>query len=156
MGFGIVQKQETGQRMFEGMSYFSAGQISALHLYPLGQVEHLPDVVVLEDEPEKLMWISLAYLNIRGGKRVVSSTAVLQATCVDSTIIPYQEQRLNQCFGCYGCRDATDIDPTEAALGFPGNLLPALVDSLEFLNQKAIPVSRSKRAYRALFSSQDS
>lgn len=67
VGFGIVQEQNTGARMFEGMSYFPAGQIDSLHLYPLGQAERLPDVVVMEDEPEKLMWISLAYLNLKGG-----------------------------------------------------------------------------------------
>ncbi|MDZ7843526.1 MAG: DUF169 domain-containing protein [Anaerolineales bacterium] len=150
VGFGIVQEQNTGARMFEGMSYFPAGQIDSLHLYPLGQAERLPDVVVMEDEPEKLMWISLAYLNLKGGERVVSSTAVLQATCVDSTIIPHQEQRLNQSFGCYGCRDATDMDSTEAALGFPGKLLPDLLERLEYLKEKAIPVSRSKKAYAAL------
>ncbi len=150
VGFGIVREQITGERMFEGMPYFSTGQIDSLHLYPLGQAEHLPDLLVMEDVPEKLMWISLAYLNLQKGERVVSSTAVLQATCIDSTIIPYREQRLNQCFGCYGCRDATNMDTTEAALGFPGKLLPEMVDMLEYLKQQAIPNSRSKKAYSVL------
>ncbi len=156
VGFGIVSQQDTGRHMFDNMPYLPPGKYTTLHLFPLDQAKHIPDVVILEDEPEKLMWISLAYLNIRGGERVSSSTAVLQATCIDATIIPFLEQRLNQCFGCYGCRDATDIGPTEAVLGFPGNLLPDLADSVEFLKQEAIPVSRSKRAYAALLASHDS
>ncbi|MBN1453604.1 MAG: DUF169 domain-containing protein [Anaerolineales bacterium] len=150
VGFGIVRDQAIGQRMFEGMSYLPMGQIAALHIFPLDRALDLPDVVVIEDEVEKLMWVSLAYLNITGGQRVQSSTAVLQATCVDATIIPYLEQRLNQCFGCYGCRDATDLGPNETVVGFPGALLPSLVETLGFLDQKAIPTSRSKKAFSAL------
>lgn len=78
-----------------------------------------PDIVVMEDETEKLMWIALANLNVHGGKRIESTTAILQATCVDATIIPYKQQKLNMSYGCYGCRDATDIKQGEAVLGFP-------------------------------------
>jgi len=42
----------------------------------------------VEDETEKLMWFALANLNIKGGQRVESSTAILQATCVDATTVP--------------------------------------------------------------------
>ena len=150
VGFGIVNRQDTGQQMFNGMTYLTPGEIKALHLFPLDQASEEPDVIVIEDEAEKLMWISLAYLNITGGERVVSSTAVLQATCVDATIIPWREQRLNQCFGCYGCRDATNLGSNEAVLGFPSSLLPAIAEAVEFLNQKAIPTSRAKKALAAL------
>jgi outer membrane protein, multidrug efflux system len=51
--------------------------------------------VVIEDEPERLMWLLLADLNVAGGARRSASTAVLQATCVDATVIPHLEQRLN-------------------------------------------------------------
>ncbi len=113
--------------MFETMPKLESGAIQRLHLFPLDQAVYWPDVVVVEDEVEKLMWINLAYLNATGGERVQSSTAVLQATCVDSTIIPYLEGRLNFGYGCYGCRDATDLGVNETALGFPGTLLPAMV-----------------------------
>ena len=96
------------------------------------------------------MWVNLAYLNATGGKRLSSSTAILQATCVDSTIIPYLEQRLNFGYGCYGCREATDLGDNESVVGFPAAFLPALVASLDHLAQKAIPNSRSKRALAAL------
>jgi uncharacterized protein (DUF169 family) len=69
---------------------------------------------------------------------------------VDSTIVPYLEQRLNLSYGCYGCRDATDLGTNEAALGFPGAMLAPIVGHLEYLAQKAIPTSRSKRAWAAL------
>jgi uncharacterized protein (DUF169 family) len=77
---------------------------------------------------------------------MTGTTAVLQATCVDATIIPYKEKRLNFSFGCYGCRDATDIGPGEAIVGFPTDELPSIVSHLEYLNRKALPHSRAKHA----------
>ena len=150
VAFGIVADAAVGKRMFETMQKLEPDRVRYLHLFPLDEAECVPDVVVVEGQVEKLMWISLAYLNARGGERIQSSTAVLQATCVDSTIIPYLENHLNLGYGCYGCRDATDLGEGEAVLGFPGAMLPKVVDCLEFLAEKAIPTSRSKRAWAVL------
>ena len=136
--------------MFEGMTRIEPGRVSKLHLFPLEKAEHVPDVVIVEAEVEQLMWIALAYLHATGGERVTGSTAVLQATCVDSTIIPYVENRLNFGYGCYGCRDATDIGPEEAVLGLPSHILPGMVDHLKFMADKAIPNSRKKGAFESL------
>lgn len=150
VGFGIVNEESTGQTMFEGMTNIAPGTLKALYLFPLETANIEPDIVVVEDETEKLMWIALAYLNFKGGKRVESSTAILQATCVDATIIPFKEQRLNMSMGCYGCRDATDIGNNETVLGFPIKDFRPIVENLEFLNQKAIPNSRGKNALAML------
>jgi uncharacterized protein (DUF169 family) len=150
IGFGIVSEEAVGKKMFEGMPKLSPGQIKWIHLFPLTKAVEPPDVIVVEDEAESLMWIALASLHATGGKRVQGSTAVLQATCVDATLIPFLEKRLNYSYGCYGCRDATDMETKEAVLGFPFELLEGIVRHLEFLNEKAIPNSRSKNAWRVL------
>ncbi|MEM3432834.1 MAG: DUF169 domain-containing protein [Candidatus Methanomethyliaceae archaeon] len=150
VGFGIVSDEKVGKKMFEEMPHFNPGKIGAIHLCPLEKAEVVPDVVVVEDEIEKLMWIALAYVNATGGERIISSTAILQATCVDSTILPYLNQRLNLSYGCYGCRDATDIGPGETVLGFPAFVLDRIVDHLTYLSRKAIPTSRGKNALSAL------
>ncbi len=64
--FGIVADAAVGRRMFEGLARLAPGQIRGLHLFPLDQATEFPDVIVVEDEVEKLMWISLAYLNVQG------------------------------------------------------------------------------------------
>ena len=150
VGFGIVSDSAVGRQMFVDMPKLDPGKITMLHLFPLEKAEYAPDLVVVEDEVEKLMWIVLSYLHAKGGRRVPSSTAVLQATCVDSTIIPFLEDRLNFSYGCYGCRDATDIGNDETVLGFPIRFLPPIVEHLEFLARKAMPTSRSKKAWHAL------
>ncbi len=144
VGFGIVNEEATGRTMFEGMTTLPPGKLKALYLFPLETATMEPDIVVVEDETEKLMWFGLANLNIKGGKRVESSTAILQATCVDATLIPFVEQKFNMSMGCYGCRDATDICPNETVLGFPFKDFDALAQSIEFLSQKAIPNSGEK------------
>jgi hypothetical protein len=52
--------------------------------------------------------------------------------------------------GCYGCRDATDIGTNETVLGFPFSEFKSIVESLEFLDQKAIANSRGKNALAIL------
>ncbi len=150
VGFGIVQDPAVGQRMFEEMPRLAPNQIHSLLIFPLSDAPVVPDVIVVEDEVEKLMWINLAYLHASGGKRIHSSTAILQATCVDAAIIPYLDKRLNFSYGCYGCRDATDLAGSETVVGFPISVLPDIVKHLEFLAQKAIPTSRAKKAWGAL------
>lgn len=152
VGFGIVAAPETGHTMFRDMPRLAPGRVKLIAAAPLAECPSVPDVVVVEDLPERLMWILLADLNVAGGERRTASTAILQATCVDSTIIPLIENRLNFTFGCYGCREATDIGPNEAVLGFPGDRLQSIVEALAFLAEKAIPRSRAKTACSGLTS----
>jgi uncharacterized protein (DUF169 family) len=146
VGFGIVAQPATGRAMFEGMTRLPVGTVGSIAACPLGAAPALPDVVVVEGPPEPLMWLALADLNVAGGERRRADTAVLQATCVDATIIPHVEQRLNFSLGCYGCREATDLGANETVLGFPGALLSELVLALERLNEKAVARSRAKAA----------
>lgn len=150
VGFGIVSDPEVGTKMFEGMLKLDENQIKGIHLFPLENLPEIPDIIIVEDDPEKLMWISLAYLHATGGERIESSTAILQATCVDSTIIPFIKNRVNLTYGCYGCRDATDLSEKEAIMGFPGSYLPLIMEHLKYLEKRAIPRSRDKGALSVL------
>jgi uncharacterized protein (DUF169 family) len=112
----------------------------------MATVRGMSDVIVVEGRPEALMWLVLADLNVAGGARRLADTAVLQATCVDATVIPFLEGRLNFSLGCYGCREATDLGPDELVLGFPAASLEALLGALEHLADKAVACSRAKVA----------
>jgi len=117
----------------------------------LAQAPFEPDVVVIESDPEHLMWVALAKVFEQGG-RLDFSTAVLQATCVDVTILPFLTQKMNANLGCYGCREATNLTESETVLGFPIKDLGEIVSSLQKLNEKAIPRVRGKTIYKALLS----
>ena len=150
VGFGIVAEATVGERMFAAMPRLAEGSVSSIALCPLSLAPHLPDIVVVEGPPEVLMWLLLADLNVHGGERRVGDTAVLQATCVDATIIPYLKQRLNFTLGCYGCREATDLALGETVLGFPGRLIEPLLGALQHLSQRAVPRSRAKLAHQCI------
>ena len=150
IGFGITKEENTGKEMFKGMTILTPGELDELYLFPLETAIIEPDIVIIEDRIEKLMWFALAYLNVKQGKRVESSTAILQATCVDATLVPYKENKMNLSYGCYGCRDATDIGSDEAVLGFPFSEFDKIAEFVEYLAEKAIPNSRSKNAFAAL------
>lgn len=79
---------------------------------------------------------SILHLHATGGKRIKSSTAILQATCVDATLIPYVKQQFIMSMGCYGCRDATNIHTGETLLGFPFKDIYLIAENLAFLNRK--------------------
>jgi uncharacterized protein (DUF169 family) len=147
--FGIFADQGKGARTIRAMPRLELGRYAGIIAGPLDRITFEPDGIIIEDEAEKLMWIALAWLNRQGG-RLEFSTAILQAMCVDCAVIPFTQHRMNMTFGCYGCRDATDMKPGEASLGFPADGLEELASNLQFLAQKAIPNCRSKGIYRSL------
>lgn len=147
-GYGIFKTKDAAIRVMDAMPRVKAEQYAAVEVKPLEDYKRIPDVVVLEDEVEKLMWIALAYLNEEGG-RLDFSTSILQAACVDSVVLPFLSGRINMSFGCYGCRDATDAASGEALLGFPGEKQPMVTENLMFLKSQAIGRSRAKNVYKA-------
>jgi len=147
-GYGIFKTKDAAIRVMETMPRLKPEQYAAVEVKPLEDCDGIPDVVVLEDEVEKLMWVALAYLNEEGG-RLDFSTSILQAACVDSVVLPFLSGRINMSFGCYGCRDATDAASSEALLGFPGDKLPMVTENLTFLKSQAIDRSRAKKVFQA-------
>jgi len=147
-GYGIFRDKEVAVKVMEDMPRLEQGKYKAIVAKPLKDWEENPDVIVIEDEVEKLMWIALAYLNEEGG-RLNMSTSILQAVCVDSVVLPFKSQKINMSFGCYGCRDATDAKPNEAILGIPFSKLDMTIENIKYLKSKAIDRSRAKQVYQA-------
>jgi uncharacterized protein (DUF169 family) len=146
---GIFGCPEAVQNTFSTMQRLEMGKYKMVAVCPLGEAEYEPDVVVVESLAEHLMWIALAQV-FKAGGRLRFDTAVLQATCVDVTITPFVQQRMNMSIGCYGCREATDLAEGECVLGFPAKYLDEIVESLEALQEKAMPRVRGKNVYKAL------
>jgi len=146
--YGIFASQEAGYNTIHSMPGLVTGAYRAVAACPLGEAPYEPDVVVMESQPEHLMWVALASVREIGG-RLEFSTATLQATYVDGTILPFLSGKLNASLGCYGCREATDIVEAECVLGFHGKELDHIVAQLEELATKAMPRVRGKNVYHA-------
>ena len=147
--YGIFASREAGQNTLRTMPRLPMGQYQVVAACPLADAPYNPDVVVLESVPEHLMWIALAHVRTTGG-RLNFSTGILQATCVDGTILPFLEQRMNASLGCYGCREATNMSESECILGFPARYLADIVGQLEELQVKSLPRVRGKAVFQAL------
>lgn len=148
---GIFGNPAAAKRTLDTMPRLEMGKYKMVACCPLGVAPFTPDVVVIESAPEHLMWVALALVFETGG-RLHFNTAILQATCVDVTIVPFLDQKLNASLGCYGCREATNLAESECVLGFPIKDLDTIVRSLAKLSKKAIPRVREKAVYKALLS----
>lgn len=148
---GIFSSPEAVQNTLASMPRLEMGKYRMVACCPLGQSPFEPDVIVLESAVEHLMWVALANVFETGG-RLEFSTAILQATCVDGTIIPFLTQKMHASLGCYGCREATNLAESECVLGFPIKNLESIVNSLQRLGERAIPRVRGKTVYQALLS----
>ena len=148
---GIFGSPAAAKNTLDSIPRLEMGKYRMVACCPLGETPFEPDVVVLESAVEHLMWVALADVFETGG-RLEFSTGILQATCVDGTIIPFLSQEIHASLGCYGCREATNLAESECVLGFPIKDLENIVNSLQKLNERAIPRVREKAIYKALSS----
>lgn len=143
---GQVASPEVGKNIMEGMTRLQAEEYQYVMLSPLETIEYEPDIVVLVASMENIMWLAFASI-YETGERLQFNSALIEATCVDSTIIPFVTKKINFSPGCLGCREATDIKSSEGIIGIPYEKINSLVKNLEKLNEKAIPQMQSKTAF---------
>lgn len=120
------------------------GSLAATLVCPLSKTKSPPDVIIVTGVPEQIYWILPAAYTYDSGGRITLETASFQASCADSTILPYLTGTPNISLGCYGCRKSTDLAPEEMMLGFRADRLEHIVEVLEELKKKAIPSCREK------------
>lgn len=76
---GLFESEEAAANTMAQMSRIKLGEVKAVAAAPLENATFRPDVIIIEDEPEKIMWINLAAIHETGG-RLSFSSAVFQ-TC---------------------------------------------------------------------------
>lgn len=143
---GAFGSYESAAQIMKDMPRFEPGAYEYIAIAPLGEVDWTPNVIVVEARPEAIMWLSLAYI-YTSGKRLQFTTSVIQACCVDATVVPFLTDKPNASFGCTGCREASDLDHSEAIIGFPGKYLEKIITNILLLQEKIIPKNRNKLIY---------
>lgn len=144
---GVFGTTEAAAKVFAGMIHMESGSCEHILLAPLEVVDFTPDVVVLIAEPESAMWLVLSAIHT-SGNRAHFNTAVVQAACVDASIMPYLQQEVNISLGCIGCRSSTDIKTTEMFIGIPGGQLSMVLENFKKLSNKLIYKNREKLGYK--------
>jgi len=106
------------------------GKVKGSVYAPLSKADFEPDVVIIEDIPERVYWF-MAMSTAKEGGRAYYSTAPFQAACVDTTAIPISTGNPNISIGCFGCRKRTDLKPDEMLIGIPYKLIPEMSRTLD-------------------------
>ena len=97
---------------------------------PLKDADFVPDVVAIDDIPERVYWIVPLTTAEKGG-RVEFSTSPFQCACEDVVAMPVCTGKPNISLGCFGCRKKTNMKPDEMAAGIPYAMIPGFVEHLE-------------------------
>jgi uncharacterized protein (DUF169 family) len=141
---GMYSNEEAAKHTMEVRPSLEPESLAATLVCPLSKVRMDPDVIIVTGTPEQLYWLMPAAATYDSGGRITIETASFQASCADSTILPYTTGIPNLSLGCYGCRKVTDIAPEEMLLGFRADGLEHIVEILVKLREKAIPSCREK------------
>ncbi len=112
---------------------------------PLGEADFEPDVVTIEDLPERCYWVVPLSTAEEGG-RAQFSTSPFQCACEDITAVPVVTGRPNISLGCFGCRRRTDMAPDEMAVGVPYAMIPGFVEHLGRYKDDVMAKAKRDRA----------
>lgn len=144
---GLFLNEEAGKKTMESIPRMK-NPCKAVIAMPLEKAEFEPDVVVVEDKPEIIMWLLLADIYHEGGRHELS-TSVIQACCVDVTAYVYLYGKTNASFGCYGCREASDLKDDEAMIGIPYARFKRVQKAIKIMKEKGtIDRVRNKGIYK--------
>ncbi|QLH74180.1 MAG: DUF169 domain-containing protein [Methanomassiliicoccales archaeon] len=141
---GMYDTDQAAARTMSVRPSLPTGSTIATVVSPLSKALVKPDVVVVVGQPEQMFWIIPAAQTYDKGGRVTVEMAAVQASCVDSTVIPIDTGNVNISLGCFGCRKTSDISPDEMLVGIPWNKFEGTVAAIEKMAQSAIPKSRAK------------
>ncbi len=96
---------------------------------PLKDADFVPDVVTIEDIPERIYWVVPLSTAGEGG-RASFSTSPFQCACEDIVAVPICSGKPNISLGCFGCRKKTQMAADELACGIPYAMIPGFVEHL--------------------------
>jgi len=126
---GAHDTQEATAKMIASRAELDFGTKGAI-IAPLAEADFEPDVMIIEDIPERVYWFVPLSTAEQGG-RAHFSTAPFQAACVDATAVPMTSGIVNISIGCFGCRKRTDIKKDEMLIGIPWELVPKMRVTLD-------------------------
>lgn len=141
---GMYKTPEAAKRTVDTRPALPEGSIRAVALSPLSKATLTPDVIVVTALPEQAFWIVPATATYEEGGRVTVDMGAVQASCADSTVIPYKFNRLSISLGCFGCRKTSGIAADEMLVGIPFGKFERTMDNLRAMGSNAIPKSRVK------------
>ena len=141
--FRKLESLEAARQMIKERPLLPEKSTLATLVSPLKDAMITPDVIAVIAKPEQIMWLTMS-ASYSTGKRFDFKVSGYNAQCVETTLLPYTQQRFNLSLGCYGCRASSDVGDELMFMGIPRKQLPELINGLNKLGEKAIGDSRNK------------
>lgn len=141
--FRKLESMDAARQMIKERPRLPEKSTLATLVSPLKDAKVTPDVIAVIAKPEQIMWLTMS-ASYSTGKRFDFKVSGYNAQCVETTLLPYTQQRFNLSLGCYGCRASSDIGDELMFMGIPRKQLPELINGLQKLGAKAIGDSRNK------------
>ena len=141
--FQKLATMEAAAQMVAERPHLPQRSVDATVATPLAHAAITPDVVIVVGNAEQMMWLTMS-ASYYTGKRFDYRVSGFNSLCVEATLFPYVDGKMNVSLGCYGCRAASDLTNDMMFMGIPRDLMPAVIEGLRVLAQKAIPESRAK------------
>ena len=139
-GIGMHDSREAAAKMIADrliVPYKTVGEV----VCPLKDADFIPDVVTIEDIPERCYWI-VPLMTAEKGGRATFSTSPFQCCCEDIVAVPVASGSPNISLGCFGCRKKTGMAADEMAVGIPYSLIPEYVRRLERYAELVMPKAK--------------
>ncbi len=139
-GIGMHDSKEAAAKMIADrliVPFETIGEV----VCPLKEADFEPDVVTIEDIPERCYWVVPLSTAEKGG-RATFSTSPFQCCCEDIVAVPVATGSPNISLGCFGCRKKTGMKADEMAVGIPYAMIPGFADRLKRYAELVMPKAK--------------
>jgi len=120
------------KRTIEQIPHLETCETYATLYAPLEKTPFTPHIIVIVTTPRNMLKLAQSSL-FRLGGRIHAGFSGIQSVCADVTAQTYLSGKPNFSLGCDGSRRFSGIGDDEMVMGFPGEMLPEIIDALPII-----------------------
>jgi uncharacterized protein (DUF169 family) len=129
---GKFESAAASKRTIERIPHLESGTTYATMYAPLEKAPFIPQVILIVATPWAMLKLAQATLFQLGG-RIQANFSGIQSVCADATAQTYLTGCANYSVGCDGSKRFSGIGDEEMVMGFPAELLPSMVHTVEVI-----------------------
>lgn len=122
------------RRTMNSIPHLETGSTYATMYAPLEKTPFTPDIILIVTNPWAMLKLGQSTL-FRLGGRIHAEFSGIQSVCSDACAQTYLSGKANFSLGCDGSRKFSGIADDEMVMGFPGEILPEIVDAVKTITQ---------------------
>ncbi|HQK55636.1 MAG TPA: DUF169 domain-containing protein [Methanolinea sp.] len=129
---GKFESTAACKRTIDRIPHVESGATVATLYAPLEKTNFSPQVILIIAQARIMLKLAQATLFSLGG-RITSEFSGIQSVCADACAQTYLSGKANYSLGCDGSRKFSGIEDGEMVMGFPAEMLPAIVEAVQIV-----------------------